>query len=240
MNRKPARLLVVDDQPEVRATLCQILTRAGHQTHALPTAEETLEYLSQHSCDLILLDLHLPGMSGLDFLRSFGGRLPAQVVVMTGYPEVDTAVEAMHLGVAGYLKKPLDLAQLRQKVGHVLEQQSRAALSHEQLALRVEQVQRELHQLAAHLEVVKELASGKEEEGVPAEQPDPVRRDGLSRQEREVLVLLGQGQAVKQIAAELEISERTVSTLRQRMLKKLELKTTAALIKYAVKHGLAD
>lgn len=242
MKREPARLLVVDDQEEVRLTLCQILARAGHQVHALPRAEEALEYLSQHPCDLILLDLYLPGMSGLDFLRSFKGRpLPAQVVVMTGYPEADSAVEALHLGAADYLKKPLDSAQLYQKVEEVLLQRFNEAISQEQMAEKVEQIQREMRQLAAHLNTLRHLAGGKEEEAeVYAGQPSPALHERLSQREREVLVLIGQGQSVKQIAAALEIVEKTVWNTRQRMLKKLGLKTTVDLVRYAVKQGLVD
>lgn len=112
-------------------------------------------------------------------------------------------------------------------MGHGCHRSSAAAASAPLRPLAPEQLEGHLTNLEALI-----VSNGKED-GVAL-------HGGLSGQERELLALIGQGQAIKQIAAALGVCEKTVWTMRQRVLKKLELRTTADLVKYALKRGLAD
>lgn len=109
----PRRILIVDDEPNHRRMLNLVLSNKGYAAEEAPTAVEALGRLSNTTYDFILLDLRMPGMDGMQFLREFR-RLGynAIVVIMTAYAEVQTAVEAMKLGAADYLTKPLDVEEM--------------------------------------------------------------------------------------------------------------------------------
>src|ERR1700674_4993712 len=107
-------ILIVEDEARMRRLLELDLTEAGFQTFSAPDAEKGLELLRRERIDLVLTDLRLPGMSGLEFLQAakrLSGTLP--VVVMTAYGTVETAVEAMKAGAGDYVLKPFSLAGMR-------------------------------------------------------------------------------------------------------------------------------
>ncbi|HEU4402450.1 MAG TPA: sigma-54 dependent transcriptional regulator [Candidatus Polarisedimenticolia bacterium] len=101
------RILVIDDEAIIRDVLQEILTREGHSLALVPDAEAGLEALDREPFDLVVLDLMLPGMGGLETLKEIKRRDPDQVVVMiTAYGSVETAVQAMRTGAHDYLTKP--------------------------------------------------------------------------------------------------------------------------------------
>jgi two-component system response regulator PilR (NtrC family) len=101
------RILVIDDEPIIREVLGEILTRDGHALRLVEDAEAGLESLEQEEFDLVILDLMLPGMGGMETLREIRLRDPDQQVVMiTAYASVETAVQAMRIGAHDYLTKP--------------------------------------------------------------------------------------------------------------------------------------
>jgi two-component system response regulator PilR (NtrC family) len=101
------RILVIDDEPIIREVLQDILTREGHGVTLAPDAEAGLEHLDREEFDVIILDLMLPGLGGLETLRAIKKRDHDQVVVMiTAYGSVETAVQAMRMGAHDYLTKP--------------------------------------------------------------------------------------------------------------------------------------
>jgi len=118
----PARILVVDDEAIARDNLALALGRQGHETLTAASGTEALELLAGADFDLVLTDLMMQGMDGLDLLRAVRLRHPdTEVVVVTGYPTVKTAVEAMHAGAYHYLAKPYDLDEARALVQKALE-----------------------------------------------------------------------------------------------------------------------
>lgn len=118
----PARILVVDDEVIARDNLALVLARQGHETFTAANGAEALELLAGADFDLVLTDLMMQGMDGLDLLRAVRMRHPdTEVVVVTGYPTVKTAVEAMHAGAYHYLPKPYDLSEARALVQKALE-----------------------------------------------------------------------------------------------------------------------
>ncbi len=117
-----ATILIVEDEAKMRRLLELNLGEDGFQTLSAPDVETGLELLRQNSVDLVLTDLKLPGMGGLEFLQAIkrqNANLP--VVVMTAYGSVETAVEAMKAGASDYVLKPFSLAEMRMIVHKELD-----------------------------------------------------------------------------------------------------------------------
>lgn len=118
-----SRILVVDDDDELRLNVAEILAGAGFGVEVAATAEQGLTQLAAVPCDLVLLDLVMPGMGGREALPLFRRQAPASpVVVMTAFATVDSAVDAMRTGAADYLVKPFRLDQLLAVVRRCLEE----------------------------------------------------------------------------------------------------------------------
>lgn len=208
------RVLLVDDHPMVRAGVRSLLEDElpGVEVAEAGNGPEALERVRTADWDVVVLDLSLPGRSGLEVLkelRALRPRLP--VLVMTMYAEDQYALRALRAGASGYLTKgsePSVLLQALRKVGAGGRYVSPA--------------------LAEHLAV--RLAS---EQGVPL-------HETLSDRELQVLRMLALGKSVKDIGVELGLSEKTISTYRTRILEKLSLATTADLIRYAIRANLVD
>ena len=108
-----ARILVVDDEESVRRGYARILGEMDCDTLAAADGEQALQVMAERPFDVILLDLRMPGAGGLDVLRTIKRRWPAsEVVVITGYPTVESAREALRLGACDYLAKPADPDQV--------------------------------------------------------------------------------------------------------------------------------
>ena len=121
---EPGRLLVIDDEPIIREVLNDILSREGHTLHLVPDAEIGLQTLEKEVFDLVVLDLMLPGMGGLETLKEIKQRDPDQLVVMiTAYGSVETAVQAMRMGAHDYLTKPFKNEDVLRTVRHGLGHQ---------------------------------------------------------------------------------------------------------------------
>ena len=117
-------ILIVEDEPKMRRLLEISLTEDGHTVHTVQDAESGLKYFQRESADLIVTDLKLPGMNGLEFLQEakrWNGSVP--VVVMTAYGTVETAVEAMRAGASDYVLKPFSMAELRLVISKELDTQ---------------------------------------------------------------------------------------------------------------------
>jgi DNA-binding NtrC family response regulator len=109
----PPRLLIVDDDEELRDTLARRFARAGLPVTTAESGEEALAKLGRAEFDVALFDLHLPGMSGLDLLAQFKAAQPdAEVLLLTAHGSIATAIEAMRRGAYDYLTKPFQLSDL--------------------------------------------------------------------------------------------------------------------------------
>jgi DNA-binding NtrC family response regulator len=111
------RILIVDDEATIRASLLEALAADGYETDAAETGEEALARCHATAYDLVVTDLKLPGVSGLEILqamRNQGKQTP--VIMMTAYGDVDTAVSAMRLGAYDFIPKPFKLTMLRKQV----------------------------------------------------------------------------------------------------------------------------
>ena len=109
-----ANVLIVEDEELQARSIKRSLERNGYDVAVAPTGEEGLDIIQRDHPDVLLLDLRLPGMSGLDVLKNLRERQEnLQVIMMTAHANVETAVEAMRLGAYDYVIKPLDLVELR-------------------------------------------------------------------------------------------------------------------------------
>jgi len=209
-------ILIVDDHAILRKGVIRSLedTRLDLCCDEAANAEEALSKVAARRYDMVLLDISLPGRSGLDLLKQLNREHPSLPVVMLSmYPEEDYAIRALSLGACGYLTKESASEEIEGAVQKVL---SGGRYISSSLAETV----------AAH------LGSGLDKGALP--------HDALSSRESQFLRMIGSGMTPSQIAGELCLSIKTVSTYRSRVLAKLKLSNNAELIKYAIKHGIAD
>jgi DNA-binding NarL/FixJ family response regulator len=206
------RVLIVDDHAIVRRGLRELLSDEFHGAAFVEAsdARQALEQLRKKQWDVVLLDIMLPGKSGLDLLKELRAEWPKlPVLVLSGYPEDQFAVRVLKAGAGGYMTKesaPEELAKAIRKVlagGRYVS----PALA-EKLALGVKK--------------------------------DPTRlpHETLSDREYEVMSRIASGKTVTEIAEELSLSGKTISTYRTRILEKLSVKNSAEIVLYAVRNGL--
>ena len=107
MNDK-ASILIVDDEEVVRHSHLRSLADTGCHAQAAENGDQALRVMEQHPFDVVLLDLRMPGLDGMDVLKTIKERWPeSEVVVITGYPTIETAKEAVRLGAHNYIAKPV-------------------------------------------------------------------------------------------------------------------------------------
>jgi DNA-binding NarL/FixJ family response regulator len=206
------KLVVADDHPIVRQGLRRIVSENADMTVIAEAAsgDEVLEALENTNPDVLLLDISMPGPPFLELLRHVREKWPRLgVLVLSAHSEDQYAVRALKAGAGGYLTKER---------------------SPDELADAVRRIFRGGRYITSSVAEKLALALDSTREGAPHE--------SLSDREYRVLCMLGAGQSVKQIAAFLSLSSKTVSTYRTRLLKKLDLNTTAELIRYVVEHDL--
>ena len=127
-------ILVVDDEVNIRNALVTILEKKGYQVDGAGSGEEALQHLEEVRMDLVITDLRMPGIGGMEFLHRLKDQWPdTEVVVMTAFGSIDTAVAAMRLGAYDYLTKPIDRERFPLVVEKALE---RHALAFENKQLR--------------------------------------------------------------------------------------------------------
>jgi DNA-binding NarL/FixJ family response regulator len=205
------KILVADDHVALRKGLIQILAEAypDAQFGEASTTSETLDCLSRQSWNVLVLDVFMPGRSGLDVLqdvrRQHSG-LP--VLVLSSAPEEQMAARALKAGAAGYLNKQAAPEELVNAVRRLLSggRYISAAMA-ERLAADVNRASGPPH-------------------------------DTLSDREFTVLQMLMTGKSIKEIAADLCLSPKTVSTFHTRIWEKLGVRSDVELIRYALEHKL--
>lgn len=208
------KILIADDHAVVRRGLRDTLAEAYSRATfgEAKTAQETLESVARQNWDLVILDISMPGKSGLDILDDLHRLRPKlPILLLSMHPEDQFARRALKSGAAGYLTKESVPEELKEAVRRV---QAGGRYVSATLA----------EKLAFDLRGDTDL---------------PVH-ELLSDREFQVLRMLASGKTVKQIADEISLSVKTVSTYRARILLKTRLKTTAELIRYALQAGLVD
>lgn len=207
------RLLLVDDHLMFRAGLVQILRRifSDLELGEANSAREALNMVVDASWDLVLLDIELPDRSGLDLLEDIRLAAPSlPVLMLSGQLEEEFGIQALKAGASGFLSKTESPNVLKEAIEKV---QAKGRFVSPELAER----------LAAN------LVSGQ------SQKP----HENLSAREFQILVSIASGLSVGQIATQMGLSVKTVSTYRTRLLKKMDMKTNADRVRYGIKHKLA-
>ncbi|HXF05013.1 MAG TPA: sigma-54 dependent transcriptional regulator [Blastocatellia bacterium] len=137
----PLRLLVVDDEETFRRVAVRELAAMGFDVRGVSSGEEALDLLEQQDADVILLDIKLPGMDGLETLRAIKESRPlAEVIMLTGHGTIETAIRSIRLGAYDYLTKPCKLEELE---AIILKAGEKKALQQENRLLRQELARRD-------------------------------------------------------------------------------------------------
>ncbi|HET7207261.1 MAG TPA: response regulator transcription factor [Terriglobales bacterium] len=208
------RVLIADDHALVRRGLKETIKEAFPRATfgEAKTAQETLESVRRQDWEMVILDISMPGRSGLDILDDLKRLRPKMpVLFLSMYPEAQYARRALKSGAAGYLTKESIPEELKNAVRRVLAGGRYVSAT-----------------LAERL--AYDLGS----------RADTPVHELLSDREFQVLRMIASGKSVKEIADEISLSIKTVSTYRTRILEKTGMKTTADLIRYALQTQLVD
>jgi DNA-binding NarL/FixJ family response regulator len=208
------RVLICDDHPIVRKGLKDILQQEGPAVTVGEAAsvQDALDLGRKQQWDAVVLDITMPGRSGLELLKQLREERPnLPVLVLSVHPAEQYALRVLRAGASGYLTKESAPDELLTAVRRIVR-------GGRYISPSVGET------LAADL-------------GRPA---DELPHQSLSDREFEILRLVASGKRPSEIADELHLSVKTVSTYRARVLQKLNLRTTAQLMRYAIKHGLVD
>lgn len=115
------RVLVVDDEEAIRDLLVKMLELADYEVEGAPDGPSALEYLKKEPCDLMFVDLKMPGMDGLALIRQARAAKPGlPVIVVTGYSSEASAIEALNMGVSAYITKPFRVPQVLEAAARAL------------------------------------------------------------------------------------------------------------------------
>ena len=208
------KILIGDDHAVFRRGLKETLSEAFPKTvfGEARTAQETFELAQRQNWDVIILDISMPGRSGLDILEDLKRSRPRiPILLLTMHPEQQFARRALKAGAAGYLTKDSVPDELKEAIKRIVAGGRYVSAT-----------------LAETLAV--DLRRG----------ADLPLHELLSDREFQVLRMIASGKTVKEVADELSLSVKTVSTYRSRILEKTGMKTNAELIRYALQTQLVD
>jgi DNA-binding NarL/FixJ family response regulator len=207
-------VLITDDHPVVRRGIRQILEDDGRigLINEAADGKELIRKLAHQKYDVILLDISMPGRSGLELISQIKKiQSSAAVLILSIHSEEIYAIQALKSGASGYLAKSSAPEELIRAI------------------IKVSEGQRYISSSLAENLADSAVTNGSK----------PIH-DLLSAREMEVLVLFSEGKTVAQVALELSLSPKTISTYRQRLLEKLKLHTTADLIRYSILESLKE
>ena len=207
------KVLIVDDHAVVRRGVAQILADAFQRIEIgeADSGKSGLAAVKKEHWDVVILDINLPDRKGLEVLRTLKADYPLlPVMILSLHPEEEYALRAIKAGASAYLTKQTAPEELVAALKQVLKGRM----------------------------VVSAFLAERLSDALSKDHPTIQTHQTLSSREFDVLRKLAQGQSLREIAHQLTLSVKTVSTYRARLLDKLHLKTTADLIRYALDHHL--
>ena len=136
--QRDARLLIAEDEANLRLVLQKELQRLGYRVHAAPDGEAALRQLEENNVDVLLCDINMPRMDGMELLRRVHERPnPPEVIMLTGQGTIETAVEAMKMGAHDYLTKPYSINELDVRVQQAADKR-RLRVDNQRLRAQIE------------------------------------------------------------------------------------------------------
>ena len=210
----PVRVGIADDHPITRAALRAYLEEQEdlQVVAEASSGREAIDLVRTHAVDVLLLDLDMPGQSGIDALGMIKAKAEhVGVLVLSGYPEHQYAVPLIRSGASGYLNKSCEPAEIASAIR------------------RVAQGNRYITPVVAELLATQVIAP-----------PAHGLHEQLSARELQVFLKLAQGKTAGEVASDLSLSAKTVSTYRARLMLKLQAHSNSDLTYYALKHRLLD
>lgn len=213
-------IVIVDDHTLFRQGLVSLLSnqKGYHVAGEASTGEEGISKTLEHHPDLVIMDVSLPDISGIDAVRRIRSSLPEiKMIVLSMHSKIDFIIDSFDAGASGYITKNA---------------------TGEKLMECLETVFRGEYYMDANVSqsVIKNLFMNKEQRGTFQ---DPKYSD-LTRREREILRLIAEGHSTKEIGESLFISQKTVENHRASIFNKLDIHSAIELARYATKYGLID
>ncbi len=208
------RVLIADDHEIFRNGIKQILSEMPDKfmIEEANNGKEAIEKMWENDYDAVLLDISMPDRNGIDILKQIKGDKPdLKVLMLSMYPEEQFAIRALKAGAAGYLTK---------------------ACKPDELVSAIQQLLKGKRYISSSLADKLAVYIKNEDRKAPHE--------SLSAREYEVMCMTTAGMPVKQIARELSLSDKTISTYRSRILNKLKMKNIAQLIQYAINNRIVE
>jgi DNA-binding NarL/FixJ family response regulator len=205
------KVIIVDDHPVVRRGLKQILHEEPDVkvVGEAESAQEAFKIIRTIDCDAVVLDISLPGASGVEILKQLKyeyKKLP--VLILSVHPEEQYAVRVMKAGASGYMTKESAPDELVKAIRKIVSGGKYISSS-----------------------LAERLITDIDASGKPS-------HEKLSDREFEIMRMIAQGKAIKKIAEELYLSEKTVSTYRSRIMEKMKMSTNSDLTRYALENHL--
>ncbi len=213
-NRLMAKILIADDHAVLRKGLKQLLyeNRSTYEIGEAGTGSETLDILRLAKWDLLILDINMPDRSGIDILRQVHASHPqTRVLILSGFPEKQYAVNVLRAGASGYLNKEMAPEELLVAVKTVLSGKRYVSATLAEL-------------------LVTELDHDS----------DKPAHTQLSEREFQIFCKLAKGCTVSEMAAELCLSVKTISTYRSRVMEKMGFSSNADITSYALRNNIID
>ena len=205
------KILTIDDHEVVRRGLKDMFSKESATFGEARSGAEAVDLVRKQPWDIAVLDISLGGRSGLEVLGELKQLRPRMpVLILTMHAEEQYAVRAFKAGASGYINKASSGEELRKAILKIIK---------------------------GGQYVGPTLA---EKIVVQLSQPGKVPHENLSNREFEVLCSIASGQTVKEIAAKLSLSDKTISTYRRRILDKMYMRTNAELTHYAIRNGLVE
>jgi DNA-binding NarL/FixJ family response regulator len=212
-DKHPTRVLIADDHALVRAGIRALLEKVATVEVVAEAADghEALDLTGKHQPDVVLMDIAMPGLGGLEATRRFGKIAPAtHVIILSMHDSEEYVWQALRAGARGYLLKGSSLAELELAIKVVAED---------------------------HIYLSPAISKSLIEDYLrPASEHRSI--GNLTPRQREILRMIAEGKSTKQIALDLNISVKTVDTHRSLLMKRLNVHDLASLVRYAVKIGL--
>lgn len=220
MSNQKIRIIIIDDHSLIREGLKTILSRKEHFEIAGESncGQDGLKLVKRLKPDLVLLDLSLPDIGGLNLIRDIlGAYHETRILIISMHSKIDYIAKAFQLGAMGYIVKESAAETLLNAIDIILQGQYFMDTSVSQ-------------------QVIKKLAGFTDKEPVAKSEG----YESLTPREQEVMALLAEGMTVGQVADQLFISPKTAENHRSKIMRKLDLRSSIELVRYAAKIGLID